>query len=86
MRAPASSSTAVWYYATAHGQLYDTAVDIVDIVDLVDVEDVVDAEDVIDAKKQIKNLFSGRSRLIKYPHRHCPALLPLQNVRGHEEE
>ncbi len=39
--------------------------DVVDAADVVDVEDVIDAEDVVDAKKQIKNLFPGRSKLIK---------------------
>ncbi len=65
-RTPAGSSTAVWYLATAYGQLYGTAVDVVDSEDVFEVEDVVNAEDVVDTKKQIKNLFAERSRLIKY--------------------
>jgi hypothetical protein len=54
------------YLATVHGQLYGTAVDVVDAGDVVDVEDVINAEDVLDAKKQIRNFFSGRSRLIEH--------------------
>ncbi len=65
-RAPAGLSKPVWYLATAHGQLYGTAVHVIDAADVVNVKVVVDAEDVVDAKKQAKNLFSGRSRLIYY--------------------
>ncbi len=38
------------------------------MVDVVDVEDVIHAEDVVDAKKQIKNLFLGRSGVILAPY------------------
>ncbi len=65
-RAPAGSSTCVWYLATEHGQLYGTVVDVIDAENVLDVEDVIDAEDIVDAKKQIKNLFPERSRLIEY--------------------
>jgi hypothetical protein len=39
------------YLDTAHGQLYGTAVAVVDAGDVVDVEHVIDAEDVDYAKK-----------------------------------
>ncbi len=49
MRAPAGSSTAVWYIVTAHG--HGKAVDVVDAEYIVGVEDIIDTGDVVDAKK-----------------------------------
>ncbi len=64
-RAPAGSSTAVWYLATAHGQLYGTAVDVVNAEDVVNVEDVIDAEDVVQRFLMQKSRSKMVSRKIK---------------------